>query len=95
MLRKFVVLGAAIAAIALSAIPTQPVKAGSCAVVTAEGRGSDAAKATARAVKHLTFKTNRWAHKNGYATVHVAKSSSVCADKGLIAHCKASRKVCG
>ena len=39
MLRKFVVLGAAIAAIALSAIPTQPVKAGSCAVVTAEGRG--------------------------------------------------------
>ena len=52
-------------------------------------------KASARAVKHLTFKTNRWAHKNGYATVHVAKSSSVCADKGLIAHCKASRKVCG
>ncbi|HEX2447428.1 MAG TPA: hypothetical protein VHK26_04485 [Methyloceanibacter sp.] len=95
MLHKFLVVATAVAAIAVSAIPTQPAKAGSCAVVTAEGRGANEAKASARSVKHLTFKTNRWAHKNGYTTVGVAKTATVCATKGPLVHCHSSHKVCG
>jgi hypothetical protein len=95
MLRSVLLLGAAIAAITIFAIAPQPAAAASCAVVTAEGRGVNEAKATARAVKHLTFKTNRWAKKNGYSSVHVGKTSTKCAAKGPLTHCIATRKVCG
>ena len=95
MLRRFLVLGASVAAISMFAIASQPAKAGSCTVVAAEGRGANEAKATARSQKHLTFKINRWAHKNGYTTVRTAKSATVCAPKGPLVHCTASAKVCG
>jgi hypothetical protein len=95
MLRSLLLLGAAVAALATFAIAPQPAKAGSCAVVTAEGRGVNETKASARAVKHLTFKTNRWAKKNGYSSVHVGPTSTKCAPKGVLTHCIATRKVCG
>jgi hypothetical protein len=95
MLRSILLLVSAIAVIAIFAIAPQPAAAGSCAVVTAEGRGVNEAKATARAVKHLTFKTNRWAKKDGYSSVHVGKTSTKCAAKGPLTHCIATRKVCG
>ena len=95
MLRSVLLLGAAIAAIVTFAIAPQPAKAGACAVVTAEGRGANEAKASARATKHLTFKTNRWAKKNGSSSVHVGPISTKCAPKGPLTHCIATRKVCG
>jgi hypothetical protein len=94
MRRKMLIVIAALSAVAASAI-AQPAKAGSCTVVTAEGRGATEAKASARAVKHLTFKTNRWAKKNGYSSVGIGKSSNVCAEKGVLVHCTASHRVCG
>jgi hypothetical protein len=95
MFGRLLVLGAAVSAIATFAIASQPARADSCTVVAAEGRGANEAKATARAQKHLTFKINRWARKNGYATVGVAKPATVCAEKGALVHCTVSARVCG
>jgi len=95
MLRNVLILGASIAVIATVAIAAQPARAGSCAVVTAEGRGASEAKASARATKHLTVKTNRWAKKSGASSVHVGPISTKCAAKGPLTHCIATRKVCG
>jgi len=95
MLKRVLVACATVAAIAVFAVISQPVKAGSCKVIVAEGRGADQAKATARAQKHLTFKINRWASKNGVTSVRVGKSSTVCSEKGAISHCIASSQVCG
>jgi hypothetical protein len=95
MSRKILIVIAAVAAVATSAIVAQSAKAGSCTVVVAEGRGATEAKASARALKHLTFKTNRWAKKNVYSSVGIGKSSKVCAEKGVLVHCTASHRVCG
>lgn len=95
MLKRVLVVCTTVAAIAVFAIVSQPVKAGSCKVIVAEGRGANQAKATARSQKHLTFKINRWASKNGVTSVGAGKSSTVCSEKGAISHCIASRQVCG
>jgi hypothetical protein len=96
MLRSLPIIVAAVAALAVAAlaITSQPVKAASCTVVAAEGRGANEAKASARALKHLTFKINRWASKNGYTSVRAGHSSNICAEKGLLVHCTMSKKVC-
>jgi hypothetical protein len=84
-----------VAALAASFLTVSPVQAASCTVVAAEGRGSTEAKASARSLKHLTFKINRWASRNGYTSVRVGDASTICAEKGLLVHCTASKKVCG
>jgi hypothetical protein len=94
MLRKLLLIAASIAVSITFSITTQPVEAKSCKVVVAEGRGANEAKASARSVKHLTFKTNRWAKKNGYSNVSIGKSATVCSTKGVIDHCVASHRVC-
>ena len=95
MLKRVLAACATLAAVGVFAIVSQPVKAGSCKVIVAEGRGANQAKATARSQKHLTFKINRWASKNGYTAVRVGKSKSLCSEKGAIYHCIASSQVCG
>ena len=85
----------ALCAVAALTIVSQPVAAGSCTVVAAEGRGANEAKASARALKHSTFKINRWASRNGYTSVRKAKSKTLCADKGALVHCTSTAKVCG
>jgi hypothetical protein len=94
MLRRLLVISAAVAAVTIAFV-SQPVNAGSCTVLTAEGRGTDQAKASARSLKHLTVKTNRWASRNGSTSVRVAKSSTVCAPKAALVSCIATHKVCG
>ena len=46
MLRRLLVISAAVAAVTIAFV-SQPVNAGSCTVLTAEGRGTDQAKASA------------------------------------------------
>ena len=91
MLRRLPIV---VAAIVASFVAVQPAKAASCAAIVAEGRGSDEAKASARSLKHLTFKINRWAARSGYTSVSVGKSSTICSPKGVLVHCKATKKVC-
>lgn len=95
MLRSLLLASSAMAAIVGIMLTSQPVEAGSCKVIVAEGRGSDKDRAAARAEKHLTFKVNRWASKNGYSAVSGGKTSGTCSYKGVIYHCVVSRQVCG
>jgi hypothetical protein len=92
---RTVLLIAAIAACSASFFVAGKVNAADCAVIVAEGRGVDQAHASARALKHLTFKINRWAHKKGLSTVRSGDQSNVCTSKTAFVHCVASRKVCG
>ncbi len=94
-MNKLCVAGLALSAVVAFTIVSQPVAAGSCTVVVAEGRGANEAKASARALKHLTFKINRWASQNGYTAVRKAKSKTLCAPKTARVHCTSSAKVCG
>jgi hypothetical protein len=95
MIKKFLIAGAALAAIAAYTVTTQPVQAGSCAVVTGKGRGLNDANATDRSMKHLKNVIGHWAHKNGYKKVKVGKAHTTCAKKGPLSSCKSSAKVCG
>jgi hypothetical protein len=96
MIRKILIAGTALAAIAAFTIAAQPVEAGgSCAVVSAKGRGTDETKTSARSVKNLTNKINHYAHKNKLTAVHVGMKSTVCSKKGGLDVCTSSAKVCG
>jgi len=95
MFRNTIIASAALAMLAVIIIGSHPVEAANCQAVVAEGRGANEAKASARAQKHLTFKINRWASKNGYTAVRAGKSKSLCSEKGAIYHCIASSQVCG
>jgi hypothetical protein len=95
MIRALLLASATVIASGALAFLLQPAEAGSCTVITAEGRGAKEAKASARAEKHLVFKINRWASRNGYSSVRSAKSSTVCAPKAVVVSCIATRKVCG
>jgi hypothetical protein len=95
MIKKFLIAGAALAAIAAYTITTQPVEAGSCVVATGKGRGLNDAKATDRSMKHLKHVINHWAHKNKDKVVKEGKIHTTCAKKGALTVCKSSAKVCG
>jgi hypothetical protein len=95
MIKKFLIAGAALAAIAAFSVASQPVQAGSCVVATGKGRALNDAKATDKSMKHLKHVISHWAHKNGYKAVKVGKAHTTCAKKGPLSVCKSSAKVCG
>jgi hypothetical protein len=96
MIKKFLIAGAALTAIAaFTVVATQPVEAGSCVVATGKGRGLNDAKATDRSMKHLKHVINHWAHKNKDKAVKESKIHTTCAKKGGLSVCKSSAKVCG
>ncbi len=95
MLKKFLIAGAALAALGAYTLASQPVEAGSCVVAAGKGRGLDQAKAADRSLKHLKHVVNHWAHKNKYKVVKEGKASTACSKKGGLVVCKSSAKVCG
>jgi hypothetical protein len=94
MIRKFVIAGAALAAISAFAVAAQPVEAGSCTVASAKARALTDAKATERSLKQLKHKISHWAHKNKDTSVKEGKIRTTCAKKGSLAVCTSSAKVC-
>ena len=90
---KLLIASAAVVAIAAFIVVSQPVQAGSCAVVTAKGRGLNEAAATGRSAKNLNRHINHWAHRNKLKVVRVGRVSTACA-KGPLFVCRSSAKVC-
>ena len=95
MIRKILVAGTALAALAAFTAVSQQVQAGSCTVVSSKARGLDETKVSKKSSKQLTRKINHYAHKNKISTVHVGVVSTVCSKKGPLQLCKSSAKVCG
>ena len=95
MIKKFLIAGTALAAIAAYSVASQPVEAGSCIVASAKARALNDAKATDRSMKHLKHVISHWAHKNKDKVVKVGKSHTTCAKKGPLAVCTTTAKVCG
>lgn len=95
MIRKILIAGTALAALAAVAVISQPVQAGSCTIQSAKARGLDETKVSKKSSKQLTRKINHYAHKNKISTVHVGVVSTVCSKKGPLQLCKSSAKVCG
>ena len=95
MLRKLLVASAAVAAISAFTFVSQPVEAGSCAVLAEKAVGLKQSETSTRALKQLNRKANHWAKKNGYKDPRISKLSTTCTKKGAIYHCTASAKVCG
>jgi hypothetical protein len=96
MIRKILLAGTALAAIAAFTTVIEPVNAGgSCVVLAAKGRGTDEAKASGRSLKHLTNKINHYAHKNKLGSVKVGSRSTFCSKEAGLDVCKSSAKVCG
>ena len=90
---KLLIAGAAVGAIAAFIAVSQPVQAGSCALVTAKGRGASEAAAMKRSAKNLNGHINHWAHKGKLKAVRVGMASTACG-KGPLFVCKSSAKVC-
>ena len=95
MIRKLLVAGVALAAVAAFTAVSQPVEAGSCTVASAKARGLDESKVSARSMKQLNHKIKHWAHKNKLTAVRVGHKSTVCSKKGALDVCTSSAKVCG
>ena len=95
MIKKFLIAGTALAAIAAYSAASQPVEAGSCIVASAKARALNDAKATDRSMKHLKHVISHWAHKNKDKSVKEAKAKTACTKKGPLVVCKSSAKVCG
>jgi hypothetical protein len=91
---KLLSAGAVFGAIAALIAVSQPVQAGSCAVVTAKGRGLSEAAATTRSAKNLNGRINHWAHKSKLKAVHVGKASTACVKGAPLFVCTSSAKVC-
>jgi hypothetical protein len=94
MLRTtLIAAGAALCAIAVTMVVSEPVQAGSCVMVSAKGRGLSDGAAGKRADAKLDRHVKRWANKNKLTTVRVGDPSTACG-KGMVAKCTASKKVC-
>ena len=89
----FLIAGAALSVIAAFVVVSQPVHAGSCALVSAKGRGLSQAAATTRSAKNLNGRINHWAHKNKLTAVRVGRVATAC-KAGALAVCTSSAKVC-
>jgi hypothetical protein len=94
MIRKLLVAGIALAAVAAFTTVSQPVEAGSCTVASAKARGLDQSKVTARSLKQLKHKVNHWAHKNKLTVVKEGHASTACSKKGGLTVCTSKAKVC-
>jgi hypothetical protein len=94
MIRKFLIVGSALVAVASFGLISAPAEAGGCTVVVAKARGLDQSDVGKRSAKHLTHKVNHWAHKNGLKAVRMSPVSTACGKKGLLAVCTSSAKVC-
>ena len=96
MLPRMVVAGAAFAVLAAVTFVSQPSSAGeTCAVLTERAIGLKQSEAADRARKQLNRKISRWAQKNGIKRPYTAKQSLSCTQKGSVANCTATAKVCG
>jgi hypothetical protein len=93
ILRKVVIAGIALGAIATFAVVSQPAEAGGCVVVSAKTRGVIEAGANKRSHDKLTRHINHWAKKNGLKTVHVGYAQTSCT-KGPVFVCTVSAKAC-
>ena len=90
---KLLIACAAVGAIGAFIAVSQPVQAGSCALVTAKGRGLSEAAATKRSDKNLNAHINHWAHKGKLKAVRVGTAATSCG-KGPLFICTTSAKVC-
>jgi hypothetical protein len=90
---KLLIACAAVGAIGAFIAVSQPVQAGSCALVTAKGRGLSEAAATKRSDKNLNAHINHWAHKAKLKAVRVGTAATSCG-KGPLFICTTSAKVC-
>ena len=93
ILRRVVIAGVALGAIAAFAVVSQPAQAGGCVVVSAKTRGVVEAGANKRSHDKLTRQINHWAKKNGLKAVHVGYAQTSCS-KGPVFVCSVSAKVC-
>jgi hypothetical protein len=93
MIRKLLIASAAVAAVAAYTAVTEPVQAGSCAVISAKARGLTEAAATTRSQKKLNNRINHWAHKQGLKVVRVGHGATSC-KKGALFVCTSAAKVC-
>jgi hypothetical protein len=94
MIRKILVAATAVAAIAAYAAVTQPVEAGSCAVLSAKSPGLKEAATSGRSQKKLAAQINHWAHKQGLKAVRVGTVSTACKKATALVMCTSSAKVC-
>jgi hypothetical protein len=90
---KVLIAGAPLGVIAAFTVVSQPVHAGTCAIVSVKARGLTQAAAANRAQKKLTRHINHWAHMNKLKIVHVGHGPAGCS-KGALAVCTATAKVC-
>jgi hypothetical protein len=90
---KLLIACAAVGAIGAFIAVSQPVQAGSCALVSAKGRGLSEAAATKRSDKNLNAHINHWAHKGKLKAVRVGTAATSCG-KGPLFICTTSAKVC-
>jgi hypothetical protein len=95
MLRKLLSASTAVIAVAAFTTISQPVAAGSCAVLSESAVGLKQAEAAERAQKQLARKIGRWTAKNGYKFIHTNKMATACKKTGAVAKCTAVAKVCG
>jgi hypothetical protein len=95
MLRRVLVAGPALAILVAFAFVSQPSAAVTCAVLTEGAIGLKQIDAAERARRQLKGKINRWAAKNGVKHVRIIKQTLGCTQKGTIARCAATAKVCG
>ena len=93
MLRKVVIAGATLGAVAAFAVVSQAAQAGGCVVVSAKARGVVEAGANKRSHDKLTRHINHWAKKNGLKAVHVGYAQTSCS-KGPVFTCTVSAKAC-
>jgi hypothetical protein len=94
MIRKILIASAAVAAIAAYTAVSEPVQAGSCAIVSAKARGLSASTAAARSVKKLNHRINHWAHKHGLKAVRIGYVSTVGKKGKILSVATSSAKVC-
>jgi hypothetical protein len=93
MLRKVVIAGAALGAVAAFAVVSQPVQAGGCVVASAKARGVVEAGVNKRSHDKLTRHVNHWAKKNGLKAVRIGYAQTSCS-KGPVFVCTVSAKAC-
>lgn len=93
MIRTLLIASAAIFVVAAYTAATEPVQAGSCAVVSAKARGLTEAAASTRSQKKLNHHINHWAHKQGLKVVRVGHGDTSC-KKGALFVCTSAAKVC-
>jgi hypothetical protein len=94
MIRKLLVAGMAVSAIAIFAFGAQPAEAGNCTVVSAKARGVKQAEVSDRAAERATKQAKRWAKKGGMSVVKIGMVTTTCAARGPLTVCSSSAEAC-